>query len=147
MSEVVLLKLNAGGQRDRLAFTAEAWRLLLELGETFGWKAHGARYQRQSRQDSDAARHSYEPGASNDPKYVDAEDAHEWAVALRAAKDSTHLLRLLGHSPQDVPVQSGFPDGAHDGDAQFAAVLSEFIDYASTGGFAFARGKVEQGPQ
>jgi hypothetical protein len=143
MSEVVLLKFNADGQRDRLAFTDDAWRLLLDLGETFGWKAHGARYQSRSRQDSDTARHSYEPGASNDPKYVDADDAHEWAVALRAAKDSTHLLRLLGQGPHDVAGQAEFPDGAQDGDAQFAAVLSEFIDYASTGGFTFASGTAD----
>jgi hypothetical protein len=142
MSEVVLLKLNAKtGQRDRLAVADAAWQLLLELGETFGWKPHGARYQGKSRQESDQTRHNYEPGASNDLKYVDAEDAGEWAGALRAARDSTHLHRLVGlRLGQANHAPSALPADTVSGEARFAAVLSEFIDYASAGGFSFARG-------
>lgn len=141
MSPVVLLKLNAKtGQRDKLEVADAAWQLLRELGETFGWKPHGARYQGKSRQESDQTRHNYEPGASDDLKYIDAEDAGEWAGALRAARDSTHLQGLvslrLGQASQ---AQSALPADALRSEAQFAAVLSEFIDYASAGGFSFAR--------
>jgi hypothetical protein len=138
---VYMMKLDAAtGHRDRFSCSVPAWELLLDLGQTFGWKPKGTTYDAgKSRPDIDRARHNYEPGERKDKKWVDVEDAEAWARALRSARDSTHLDTLIGLRPERAAhSNAATAEDTMSTEAPFAAVLDEFIEYAATGAFAFA---------
>lgn len=128
------------GGRDRFACSLSVWTLLLQVAESFGWKPRGTSYS-SSRPAfiESAVRHDYQPGDARDQKLVEVADAVAWAMALKEARDSPHLLAMLNATS----VVGGATDKATDiataGNAPFEVVMDEFIAYAFGGAFSFAR--------
>lgn len=116
--------------RDRFSCPVELWQLLLELGETFGWRPQGATYLVPPKlKVATPARQNYQAGSILDYKRVDAEDAIAWAGALESAKDSPHFIAM-------VSAHSAAIGGATE--AALLSLIDEFIEYVYGGAFTFA---------
>ena len=129
------------GGRDLFSCTSTDWRLLLRIGETFGWKPRGATYLpvRGASVPDATVRHDYEPGEPKDYKQVDAEDALAWAISLSEARHSPYLAALVsGETESTSSAQQRSARGTTAVNA-FAPVMDEFIEYAFGGAFSFAR--------
>ena len=114
--------------RDRFSCSLPVWRVLKDLAVTFGWQARGTTYSTGSNPPIDLpARHDYQPGDSQDRKYVDAEDAIAWANALEAAKRSAHFTAMIDAAADGVSME-----------APLRSLIDEFVAYAYGGAFAFA---------
>lgn len=134
---------SASGHSDGFACSVDAWRLLQELATSYGWEPLGTTYVSSARGAVDLARHNYEPGNRNDLKCVECQDAHDWANALRAARESSEAALLIERgTAQAVSSQLSAADTL-SGSAPFVAVLHEFIEYARSGAFNFGPGNSE----
>lgn len=130
------------GGRDRYACSSATWDLLIEIGETFGWKPRGTTYlpARGAHSADSDVRHNYQPGDDRDYKRVEADDAIEWAMALREARRSPHLAAMIGARADFLSLPAAATsDDAKSANAPVAAVMEEFIEYAGGGAFSFAR--------
>jgi hypothetical protein len=119
--------------RDRFSCSAQEWKLLLSVGETFGWKPRGTTYELPANSKvDDPARRDYEPGERSDKKRVDGEDARNWARALEAARRSAQLATVVENH---LKVMSPRPDL---GLVALHTLMKEFGEYAYGGSFTFA---------
>lgn len=128
------------GGRDHFSCSTGHWRLLLDIGKSFGWKSHGTRYVPGDIVvlPGNLARHGYRPGDAQDRKVVDATDALEWARALTEARNSQHLIAMIvDHHPVAVPQLKAMTEEQLSINAPFITIMDEFIEYAFSGGFEF----------
>lgn len=145
---VQMVRENTGvGGRDSYSCSAAAWALMVEIGETFGWKPSGTTYlpARGAHSADSAVRHNYQPGDDRDYKRVEADDSISWATALREARRSPHLAAMIGARADllSLPVNATSEEGRSVAAAPFVAVpfvavMDEFIEYAFGGPFSFA---------
>ena len=121
------------GARNRFSCSLSTWELLAELGHTFGWHAKGTTYvvPVTSRAAVPALR-NYQPGGSQDTKWVEAEDALGWARALELAKTSPYVAAMI-----EARGAALVSDGKLAGDL-LPGLLEEFIEFAYGGAFKFA---------
>jgi hypothetical protein len=130
------------GVSDSRTYTLEFWMLMIELGETFGWKQIGATYVAtpiKKSKDPEFLKHDYVPGVWRDAKRVEAKDAARWADALGAARASPHLYnmtkarrRSMGQPNGDVDIRNRRLDAA------FLKAMDDFIGRLHEGAFSFA---------
>jgi hypothetical protein len=129
------------GGRDRFSCSSSAWELLIEVGQTFGWKSQGTTYRAPNDENPEQdARHDYHPGSRRDFKFITRADATGWANALSEARKSSHLEAMIGQRPGPItlpPETSG--EALSSANAPFAVVMDEFIQYAFGGAFRFAQ--------
>ena len=140
MVRMTRIDAQAGGLQH-FACSSAAWELLLELGQSFGWKPAGTTYMpaRVKEVPDAAVRHDYRPGDTRDRKCINGEDALVWARALSEARHSPHLDTLLGSRPAPtVLAESASVDQVRSANAPFTVVMDEFIEYAFAGPFSFA---------
>lgn len=146
MSHVVtMIRSDAAAEGGgHFACGLDTWQLLLELGNTFGWKSAGTSYVPSALavMPDNPTRHDYLSGDRLDSKLVDATDAYSWANALSEARASAHLAALLSERlPVATPLVTT-SDTLLDIDADaFLTVMDEFIGYASGGSFKFWEGE------
>jgi hypothetical protein len=129
------------GGRDRFSCSSSAWELLIEVAQTFGWKAQGTTYRLPTEENPEQdARHDYRPGSRRDFKFVTRSDATAWAHALSEARKSSHLDAMIGTRPGVVtlPPETS-AEALGSANAPFAVVMNEFIQYAFGGAFCFAQ--------
>ena len=115
----------------RILCPSDTWEFLRDLGQTFGWHPRGTTYVTSIRQNSSAPepiRHNYQPGGMYDSKRIEAEDAVEWATALRVAKRSSYCTGM-------IRAHSGLVGSSEQ--ALFS-ILDEFIQFAREGAFVFS---------
>jgi hypothetical protein len=126
------------GGRDKLSIGVDAWRLLYELGATFGWKPRGTTYVRIAmRGNAEPSKwHDYEAGDRRDQKCVDAEDATSWSSALIAARNSSHLPSLIASNAAEISGGGAVSDIEIE---SLNKILNEFIAYARGGAFTFSQ--------
>jgi len=124
---------GVSGGRNRFSCSLPTWELLAQLGRTFGWHARGTTYvvPITSKATLPALR-NYQPGGSQDTKWVEAEDALGWARALELAKTSQHLPAMI-----EARAAALAKDGKLAGDS-LSGLLEEFIEFAYGGAFNFA---------
>jgi hypothetical protein len=123
----------APGGRNRFSCPMPVWELLWELGQTFGWQPKGTTYVLPAKSQLDApARRNYDPGAVEDHKQVEAEDAMAWARALEVARASPHAVAII--DARCVALSSA---GKVAGEL-LPGVIDEFIEFAYGGAFEFA---------
>lgn len=130
------------GGRDHFSCSSYAWELLLEIGETFGWKSLGTSYVPGDFAivPNNLARHGYRPGDPQDSKLVDATDAIQWAKALSEARASPHLAAMIGDRPLIVALHAtATAEELRSMNAAFTTTMDEFIAYAFGGEFEFSR--------
>jgi len=126
-------KAAAPGGRSRFSCPMAAWELLWELGQAFGWRPKGTTYVLPAKSQLDApARRNYDPGAVEDHKQVEAEDAMAWARALEVAKASPHAAAMI-EARCAALVSAGKVAGG-----LLPGVIDEFIEIAYGGAFEFA---------
>ena len=117
--------------RDRFSCPGVVWEVLLELGETFGWRPLGATYLVPAKlKVTSPARQNYQAGGALDYKRVDAEDAMAWAGALEGAKNSPALIGML--TARSAAIGNGVTAES------LRSLIDEFIQYAYGGAFTFA---------
>jgi hypothetical protein len=117
--------------RDRFSCPAAVWELLLELGETFGWRPLGTTYQVPPKSKvTTPARQNYQAGDALDCKTVETADAIAWAGALDGAKRSPHFIAM-------VSARSAAIGGGTSVDS-LLSLIDEFIVYVYGGAFTFA---------
>lgn len=129
------------GGRDRFSCSSPAWELLIEVAQTFGWKALGATYRppNDENPEPDSVRHDYRPGSRRDFKFVTRADATAWANALSEARKSPHLDAMIGARPGAITLPPGTSaEALQSANAPFAVVMDEFIVYAFGGAFCFS---------
>jgi hypothetical protein len=121
------------GGRNRFSCSLPTWELLAELGHTFGWRPKGTTYvvPVTSRATAPALR-NYQPGGSQDTKWVEAEDALGWARALELAKTSPYMPAMI-----EARAATLVKDGRPAGDL-LPGLFEEFIEFAYGGAFKFA---------
>lgn len=130
------------GGRDRFSLSAEAWELLIDIGQAFGWQPQGTLYARKpsAKELGTAALHDYRPGNHRDRKRISAEDAKAWATALDKAQQSPHLENLLGSRTGAVVLdESATDEQKRSVNAPFEVTMKEFVEYAYGGAFSFAQ--------
>jgi len=117
--------------RDRFSCPGAVWDLLLELGETFGWRPAGTTYLVPPKSKvTTPARQNYQAGDSLDYKRVEAEDAIAWASALEDSRHSPHFIAI-------VSARSAAVGGGASIDS-LLSLIDEFIVYVYGGAFTFA---------
>jgi hypothetical protein len=131
---------------DRLTLDSNAWILLLEVANAFGWKPEGTRYLRKPAaykavDASESALHDYLPGNHRDVKIVSTTDAYAWAAALSDARQSPHLGAMIDAQPGTVALHHDEVSTATNVNGPFSVALDEFIQFAKLGAFTFARQK------
>jgi hypothetical protein len=135
VSAIVEMFRDAGvsGGRNRFSCSLPTWELLAELGHTFGWHPKGTTYVAPvtSRATMPALR-NYQPGGSQDTKWVEAEDALGWARALELAKTSPHMGAMIAARGAAL-AKDGKPGGN-----LLPGALEEFTEFAYGGAFEFA---------
>jgi len=121
------------GGRNRFSCSLSTWELLAELGRTFGWHPKGTTYvvPVTSRATSPALR-NYQPGGSQDTKWVETEDSLGWARALELAKASAYVPAMI-----EARAAALAKEGKPAGDL-LPGVLEEFVEFAYGGAFKFA---------
>lgn len=118
----------------RFSCSLNAWELLRELGETFGWRPKGATYVAPpGRKIAARAQHNYQPGDFRDRKWIDADDAHAWADALRIARRSSHLNAMI-----EARTKAGGGGDSEEERNAVLALIDRFVDFSADGAFAFA---------
>ena len=130
------------GGRDQFSCSLSAWELLLELGNTFGWKSLGTTYVPSDLavEFDNPTRHDYLPSDQQDSKSIDALDALNWATALSEARNSPHLTAMIGNRPLIVTLrETAAAETLSSVSAPFITTMNEFIAYAFGGKFAFSR--------
>src|SRR5689334_1228262 len=130
------IEMQRGNPRRNTANFAcdlSSWRFMLEVGKAFGWRPRGAPYVElviygKRTLKSVPMRRDYEPGSSNDPKQLEADDALAWAKALSTARDSPHLREMVSAylSATSSVVQVDEMSRASEA---FMLTLNDFIDY------------------
>jgi hypothetical protein len=136
----VLLTRAAGepGGRNVFSCSHREWAMLVHLARAADWGALGTTYIRPGAPPiEEAARHSYEPGESRDPKCVDAQDAVGWAAALDRVRRLGSLDNLIESASSELGLS------LDTSRVHFAGVLNDFIEYAFGGQFSFARATAE----
>jgi hypothetical protein len=109
------------------------WDFLREMALTFGWQADGTTYALAAKQRIDsAARRNYEAGDALDRKDVGADDALNWSRGLAMARRSPHFATIVANWAE----QHGGASQVNE--AQLAAFVDGFIEYAARGAFSFA---------
>ena len=119
--------------RDRFSCPGSIWELLWELGHAFGWHPRGTTYVVPTNSTVDVpALRNYQPGDSQDHKWVHEEDAVSWARALELAKASPHAPAMI--EARSVALAGSGKAGGE----MLPGVLDEFIEFAYGGAFEFA---------
>jgi hypothetical protein len=123
---------DEAGARDHFSCSMDAWNLLLELANSFGWKPMGTSYAPGSfsAAPDNPTRHDYQPGDQRDSKLVLEADAIGWGAALSEARSSPHVNAMLSHRPGGSTLLTNM---------LLHTTLDEFITYAFSGAFAFSR--------
>jgi hypothetical protein len=117
--------------RDLFSCPAELWELLVELGETFGWRPLGTTYLVPPKSKVvTPARQNYQAGSAQDYKRVEAQDAIAWAGALDGAKRSPHFIAMVSARSAAI--------GGGSSEAALLSLIDEFIQYVYGGAFTFA---------
>jgi hypothetical protein len=124
---------GSSGEHNRFSCSLATWELLAELGRTFGWHPKGTTYvvPVTSRATVPALR-NYEPGGSQDTKWIEAEDALGWARALEHANASPHVRAMTEARAASLAKEGKRTDDLLPG------VLEEFVAFAYGGAFKFA---------
>lgn len=119
--------------RDRFSCPGAVWDLLLELGETFGWRPLGTTYLVPPKSKvTTPARQNYQAGDPIDYKRVETEDAIAWASALEGSRHSSHFIAMVSARSAAV--------GAAGSVDSLLSLIDEFIEYVYGGAFTFAAG-------
>jgi len=137
--DILMSRPGAEAGRDEFFCATADWNLLIELGNTFGWKSLGTSYMpgTLTLMPEHPTRHDYLSGDRLDSKLVDAADAHSWASALLEARSSPHLTALLSDRfPSSTPLTDAAND-IPDAQTAFLAAMENFISYALCGSFEF----------
>lgn len=123
----------------RFSCSLQTWELLHELGETFGWRPRGTTYAEPAgRKGPSPATRNYQPGASLDRKWVDAEDARAWAAALDVARQSPHALAMI-----DARSAAWAGDIDQRERDELRLIVDRFVEFLYIGAFEFAVANAE----